>query len=77
MCVCFCVQCYCALTHIPSESQLFKRRNVDMLSEEAAMFESPLVDSYLNSPVTVSSTQIAPHLEPISTQTHACFLIHI
>uniref|UniRef100_A0A8C5AT19 Importin subunit alpha n=1 Tax=Gadus morhua TaxID=8049 RepID=A0A8C5AT19_GADMO len=34
------------------EQQLFKRRNVDMLSEEAAMFESPLVDSYLNSPVT-------------------------
>ncbi|KAG7265353.1 hypothetical protein CRUP_027078, partial [Coryphaenoides rupestris] len=31
---------------------LFKRRNVDMLNEEAAMFESPLVDSYLNSPVT-------------------------
>ncbi|KAG7250669.1 hypothetical protein CRUP_033937, partial [Coryphaenoides rupestris] len=34
------------------EQQLFKRRNVDMLNEEAAMFESPLVDSYLNSPVT-------------------------
>uniref|UniRef100_A0A4W6CFP4 Importin subunit alpha n=1 Tax=Lates calcarifer TaxID=8187 RepID=A0A4W6CFP4_LATCA len=36
------------------EQQLFKRRNVDILNEEEAMFESPLVDSYLSSPVTVS-----------------------
>lgn len=35
-------------------SQLFKRRNVDVLNEEEVMFESPLVDSYLSSPVTVS-----------------------
>uniref|UniRef100_A0A4W6CCW9 Importin subunit alpha n=1 Tax=Lates calcarifer TaxID=8187 RepID=A0A4W6CCW9_LATCA len=34
------------------EQQLFKRRNVDILNEEEAMFESPLVDSYLSSPVT-------------------------
>ncbi|CAF99513.1 unnamed protein product, partial [Tetraodon nigroviridis] len=34
------------------EQQLFKRRNVDLLNEEEAMFESPLVDSYLTSPVT-------------------------
>uniref|UniRef100_A0A674MZC1 Importin subunit alpha n=1 Tax=Takifugu rubripes TaxID=31033 RepID=A0A674MZC1_TAKRU len=34
------------------EQQLFKRRNVDVLNEEEAMFESPLVDSYLTSPVT-------------------------
>lgn len=27
---------------------------MDILNEEEAMFESPLVDSYLNSPVTVS-----------------------
>ncbi|KAL0961765.1 hypothetical protein UPYG_G00331440 [Umbra pygmaea] len=31
------------------EQQLFKRRNVDMLNEEAAMFESPLVDSHVAS----------------------------
>uniref|UniRef100_A0A3Q2ZUX2 Importin subunit alpha n=1 Tax=Kryptolebias marmoratus TaxID=37003 RepID=A0A3Q2ZUX2_KRYMA len=36
------------------EQQLFKRRNVDVLNEEEVMFESPLVDSYLSSPVTVS-----------------------
>lgn len=36
-------------------SQLFKRRNVDVLNEEEGMFESPLVDSYLSSPVTVSA----------------------
>ncbi|PWA15268.1 hypothetical protein CCH79_00008567, partial [Gambusia affinis] len=34
------------------EQQLFKRRNVDVLNEEEVMFESPLVDSYLNSPAT-------------------------
>ncbi|KAA8586131.1 hypothetical protein FQN60_007700 [Etheostoma spectabile] len=34
------------------EQQLFKRRNVDVLNEEEAMFESPLVDSYLSSPAT-------------------------
>ncbi|KAF3833576.1 hypothetical protein F7725_024780 [Dissostichus mawsoni] len=34
------------------EQQLFKRRNVDVLNEEEAMFENPLVDSYLTSPVT-------------------------
>ncbi|KAK5911583.1 hypothetical protein CgunFtcFv8_005745 [Champsocephalus gunnari] len=34
------------------EQQLFKRRNVDVLNEEEAMFENPLVDSYLSSPVT-------------------------
>lgn len=27
---------------------------MDVLNEEEAMFESPLVDSYLSSPVTVS-----------------------
>lgn len=27
---------------------------MDLLNEEEAMFESPLVDSYLTSPVTVS-----------------------
>ncbi len=27
---------------------------MDILNEEEAMFESPLVDSYLSSPVTVS-----------------------
>uniref|UniRef100_A0A8C5GAP6 Importin subunit alpha n=1 Tax=Gouania willdenowi TaxID=441366 RepID=A0A8C5GAP6_GOUWI len=37
------------------EQQIFKRRNVDVLNEEEAMFESPLVDSYPGSPVTVSS----------------------
>lgn len=34
--------------------QLFKRRNVDVLNEDETMLESPLADSYLNSPVTVS-----------------------
>uniref|UniRef100_A0A4W5LI51 Importin subunit alpha n=1 Tax=Hucho hucho TaxID=62062 RepID=A0A4W5LI51_9TELE len=34
------------------EQQLFKRRNVDMLNEEGVMFESPLVDSYVDSTVT-------------------------
>lgn len=37
-----------------SHWQLFKRRNVDILNEEEAMSESPLVDSYLSSPATVS-----------------------
>ncbi|XP_028316567.1 importin subunit alpha-7 [Gouania willdenowi] len=36
------------------EQQIFKRRNVDVLNEEEAMFESPLVDSYPGSPVTES-----------------------
>lgn len=39
--------------------KLFKRRNVDILNEDEAMFESPLVDSYLSSPVTVSVLYIA------------------
>ncbi|KAK7898415.1 hypothetical protein WMY93_019268 [Mugilogobius chulae] len=30
----------------------FKRRNVDVVNEDEAMFESPLVDAYLTSPVT-------------------------
>uniref|UniRef100_A0A8C7J7Z7 Importin subunit alpha n=1 Tax=Oncorhynchus kisutch TaxID=8019 RepID=A0A8C7J7Z7_ONCKI len=34
------------------EQQLFKRRNVDMLNEEGVMFESPLVDSYVDSTAT-------------------------
>ncbi|KAJ0054788.1 hypothetical protein NL108_003011 [Boleophthalmus pectinirostris] len=34
------------------EQQLFKRRNVDIVNEDEAMFESPLVDAYLTSPVT-------------------------
>uniref|UniRef100_G3P3I7 Importin subunit alpha n=1 Tax=Gasterosteus aculeatus aculeatus TaxID=481459 RepID=G3P3I7_GASAC len=34
------------------EQQLFKRRNVDVLNEEEAMFESPLVDPFLSSPTT-------------------------
>uniref|UniRef100_H2MGF0 Importin subunit alpha n=1 Tax=Oryzias latipes TaxID=8090 RepID=H2MGF0_ORYLA len=34
------------------EQQLFKRRNVDVLNEEEAMFESPLVDPSVSSPVT-------------------------
>lgn len=38
-----------------SFQKLFKRRNVDVLNEDETMFESPLVDSYLSSPVTVSS----------------------
>lgn len=39
-----------------SFQKLFKRRNVDVLNEDETMFESPLVDSYLSSPVTVSSS---------------------
>ncbi|XP_054620287.1 importin subunit alpha-7 [Dunckerocampus dactyliophorus] len=34
------------------EQQLFKRRNVDALTEEEAMLESPLVDSHMSLPVT-------------------------
>lgn len=45
---------FCGLWQFSFKSQLFKRRNVDVLNEEEAMFESPLVDSYLSSPVTVS-----------------------
>ncbi|XP_053123020.1 importin subunit alpha-7 isoform X4 [Hemicordylus capensis] len=31
------------------EQQLFKRRNVELISEDAAMFDSPLVDSFVSS----------------------------
>ncbi|XP_072350873.1 importin subunit alpha-7-like, partial [Scyliorhinus torazame] len=31
------------------EQQLFKRRNVELINEELAIFESPLMDSYVNS----------------------------
>lgn len=32
---------------------------MDIASEEEAMFESPLVDSYLSSPVTVSDSSLS------------------
>lgn len=35
---------------------------MDLLNEEEAMFESPLVDSYLTSPVTVSVCVFFPCL---------------
>ncbi|XP_078423645.1 importin subunit alpha-7 isoform X2 [Cetorhinus maximus] len=31
------------------EQQLFKRRNVELINEESAIFESPLMDSYISS----------------------------
>lgn len=40
---------------------------MDLLNEEEAMFESPLVDSYLTSPVTVSVC----FFMPVTQHTHA------
>lgn len=41
---------------------------MDLLNEEEAMFESPLVDSYLTSPVTVS---VCVFLMPVTQHIHA------
>lgn len=41
---------------------------MDILNEEEAMFESPLVDSYLTSPVTVS---VCVFLMPVTQHTRA------
>lgn len=41
---------------------------MDVLNEEEAMFESPLVDSYLTSPVTVRARVFLAH---VIQQTHA------
>lgn len=52
--------------------QLLKRRNVDVLNQEEAMLESPLVDSYLTSPVTVSvSICLTPLTQHGQGETHA------
>lgn len=37
------------VTHILLLFQLFKRRNVELINEDAAMFDSPLVDSFVSS----------------------------
>lgn len=42
---------------------------MDLLNEEEAMFESPLVDSYLTSPVTVSVCVC--FFMPVTQHTHA------
>ncbi|XP_018615435.1 importin subunit alpha-7 [Scleropages formosus] len=39
------------------EQQLFKRRNVEMLNEEASMLDSPVMDSFFSSPTTGVSFQ--------------------
>lgn len=31
------------------EQQLFKRRNVELVSEDASMFDGPVMDSYVSS----------------------------
>lgn len=43
---------------------------MDLLNEEEAMFESPLVDSYLTSPVTVSVC-VSVFLMPVTQCIHA------
>lgn len=37
--------------------QLFKRRNVELINEEAAMFDSLLMDSYVSSTTGVSPSE--------------------
>lgn len=44
---------------------------MDVLNEEEAMFESPLVDSYLTSPVTVSVC-VCVCLSHACYSTHSC-----
>lgn len=63
---------FCGTWQIFILFQLLKRRNVDVLNQEEAMLESPLVDSYLTSPVTVSvSICLMPLTQHGQAETHA------